>query len=79
MMLSQKPKIIGIFLMFLSLTMLSPLLVDYIYDEDDAYPFVLSFTVTFLCGFLLWFISRKSNKKLSNRDGFLIVHSFGYL
>ncbi|MDN9007533.1 potassium transporter TrkG [Francisella tularensis] len=73
MMLSQKPKIIGIFLMFLSLTMLSPLLVDYIYDEDNAYPFVLSFTVTFLCGFLLWFISRKSNKKLSNRDGFLIV------
>ena len=42
-MFSQKPKIIGIFLMFLSLTMLSPLLVDYIYDEDNAYPFVLSF------------------------------------
>lgn len=72
-MLSQKPKIIGIFLMFRNVTMLSPLLVDYIYDEDNAYPFVLSFTVIFLCGFLLWFISRKSNKKLSNRDGFLIV------
>lgn len=39
--------------MFLSLTMLSPLLVDYIYDEDNAYPFVLSFTVTFYVVFAL--------------------------
>jgi trk system potassium uptake protein TrkH len=72
-MLSQKPKIIGIFLMFLSITMLSPLLVDYIYTEKNAYPYILSFTVTFSCGFFLWFISRNTQKKLSNRDGFLIV------
>ncbi|MDE4955490.1 potassium transporter, partial [Francisella tularensis subsp. holarctica] len=58
MILSLKPKIFGIFFMFLSLTMLSPLLVDFIYDEYNEYPFVLYFTVTFLCGFLLWFISR---------------------
>lgn len=50
-MLSQKPKIIGIFLMFLSITMLSPLLVDYIYAEKNAYPYILSFSVTFSCGF----------------------------
>ncbi|WP_150466803.1 potassium transporter TrkG [Francisella sp. SYW-9] len=73
MNLSQKPKIIGIFLMFLSLTMLSPVVIDYIYSENDAYPFILSFAITFLCGFLLWFIARKSNKKLSNKDGFIIV------
>lgn len=72
-MLSQKPKIIGIFLMFLSITMLSPLLVDYIYAEKNAYPYILSFAVTFSCGFFLWFISRNTQKKLSNRDGFLIV------
>lgn len=73
MMLSQKPKIIGVFLMFLSLTMLSPLVIDYIYDENNAYPFILSFLVTFLSGFSLWFLARKSQKRLSNRDGFLIV------
>jgi len=73
MMVSQKPKVIGIFLMFLSLTMLSPLVIDYIYDETNIYPFVLSFTMTFISGFILWFIARKSTKKLSNRDGFVIV------
>ncbi|MED7819933.1 MULTISPECIES: potassium transporter TrkG [unclassified Francisella] len=73
MKLSQKPKIIGIFLMFLSLTMLSPIAIDYIYNENNTYPFILSFSITFLCGFLLWFIARKSDKKLSNKDGFLIV------
>lgn len=71
--LSQKPKIIGIFLMFLSITMLSPIIIDHIYHENNLYPFLVSFIVTFLSGFIMWFIARKSTKKLTNRDGFLIV------
>lgn len=73
MVLSQKPKIIGIFLMFLSLTMLSPIIIDLIYQEDNSAPFLTSFFLTFISGFLSWIISRKSTKKLSNRDGFIIV------
>ncbi len=73
MRLSQKPKIIGIFLMFLSLTMLSPVLIDHIYSEGASYPFYISFIITFTSGFCLWFIGKSSTRKFSNRDGFLIV------
>ncbi|QIV95054.1 potassium transporter TrkG [Allofrancisella frigidaquae] len=73
MRLSQKPRIIGIFLMFLSVTMLSPIIVDYIYSEHNSFPFLISFTITFSAGFILWLIGRNSSKKLSNRDGFIIV------
>ncbi|XSZ47422.1 potassium transporter TrkG [Francisella noatunensis] len=41
--------------------------------KKNAYPYILSFAVTFSCGFLFWFISTNTQKKLSNRDGFLIV------
>ena len=71
--LSQKPKIIGIFLMFLSLTMLSPVVINSIYSEHTSYPFIISFLITFLSGFLSWFVARNTTKRLSNRDGFLIV------
>ncbi|WP_150466802.1 TrkH family potassium uptake protein [Francisella sp. SYW-9] len=73
MRLSQNPKIIGMFLMFLSLTMLTPIVVDYIYNESNTYPFLLSFAITFICGFLLWFIGRNASKKITNKDGFVIV------
>ena len=59
--------------MFLSLTMLSPVVIDHLYSEHTSYPFIASFLATFLSGFLLWFIARNTTKKLSNRDGFLIV------
>ncbi|APC97869.1 potassium transporter TrkG [Francisella frigiditurris] len=71
--LSQKPKIIGVFLMFLSITMLTPIGIDYIYDEGNSTPYITSFLLTFTSGFICWFIARKSTKKLTNRDGFIIV------
>ncbi len=59
--------------MFLSVTMLTPVIIDLIYSEGNATPFVTSFLLTFTSGFVSWIISRKSTKKLSNRDGFIIV------
>ena len=59
--------------MFLSLTMLSPVVIDSIYAEHTSYPFIVSFFITFTCGFLSWFVARNTTKRLSNRDGFLIV------
>ena len=73
MNMSQKPKIIGIFLMLLGLSMLTPVVVNSIYSERYAKPFFESFLITFIFGLLLWFIGRKSTRSISSRDGFIIV------
>ena len=61
--------------MLLSLTMLTPLIINYIYNEHNQKVFFYSFLITFLFGFLLWFLNRKSSKRLKTNDGFIIVTS----
>lgn len=66
-------KVLGVLLMFYSLTLLSPVIVDYIYDENNARAFILGFVITFVVGFVLWVLTYKSQKELTPKDGFIIV------
>ncbi len=59
-----------------SVTHLTPLLVSLIYQDGNAFPFFLSFTVTLLTGLCLWVPNRKLRKDLRYRDGFLVVVLF---
>ena len=47
-------RILGILLMLFSLTMLTPILVSFLF-EDGSYPiFIISFILSFLSGLFLW-------------------------
>ena len=66
-------KVLGMLLMFFSLTMLTPVIVSVIYDEYNVSPFVISFCITLSSGLFLWLISSRSKKQLTVKDGFIVV------
>ncbi|MFZ9036358.1 MAG: potassium transporter TrkG [Francisellaceae bacterium] len=59
--------------MFFSISMLTPIIVDWIYDEHNVYPFLLSFAITFCSGAIFFLLSVKSKKQLTTKDGFIVV------
>lgn len=69
-------RILGLLLMMFSITMLPPIIVDFIYREGSWLPFVEGFALTLASGFLIWLPVRKLRRELRLRDGFLVVASF---
>ena len=69
-------RILGLLLMMFSLTMLPPILISLIYDEQSWLPFLQGFGLTLAVGVLLWLPVHKSKRDLRLRDGFLIVAAF---
>lgn len=70
-------KILGILLMLFScLSNLPPIIVSYIYGDNTAFAFAISFLTTFSIGLLLWLATARSKQELHTRDGFLIVTLF---
>jgi len=69
-------RILGLLLMTFSVTMIPPVIVDIIYQEQSWKPFFESFVVTLFLGMLLWYPVRLSRKDLRLRDGFLVVAAF---
>ena len=69
-------KILGVLLGIFSATHLTPLLVSIIYQDNNAFPFAMSFSVTLLTGLAMWLPTRKIKRDLRYRDGFLVVVLF---
>jgi len=69
-------KILGVLLIMFSVTHLTPLLVSFIYDDGNIFPFLVSFSLTFLTGLALWLPVRRIKRELRYRDGFLVVVLF---
>ncbi|KJJ98607.1 potassium transporter [Pseudomonas sp. 21] len=69
-------RILGVLLMLFSVTHLPPLLVDLHYAERSWQPFALSFLVTLLTGFALWWPCRQHKQDLRIRDGYLVTALF---
>ena len=69
-------RILGLLLMMFSLTMLPPIIIDLVYEEQSWLPFVQGFGLTLIVGFLFWLPVHKSRKDLRLRDGFLVVAAF---
>lgn len=69
-------KLIGVLLMMFSITMLTPIIVNAIYQDGQWPPFFYSFALTFSAGFFLWYPTRHHHYDLKIRDGFLIVSLF---
>jgi len=65
--------------MVFSVTMLPPVLVDYIYQENAAEPFIRAFLLILVFGFFLFIPLHKQKKDLRLRDGFMIVVMFWFV
>jgi trk system potassium uptake protein TrkH len=72
-------KTIGLLLMVFSLTQLPPLLVDFIYQQNEAQSFIIAFLLTLLSGFILWAPFRNTTKDFRIREGILVVVSFWFV
>ncbi len=69
-------KSIGLLLILFSFTMFTPLLVSYIYRDNNEHLFWQSFLIILASGLSLWFPLRNERHQLYHRDGFLIVAFF---
>lgn len=72
-------KTIGLLLMVFSLTQLPPIVVNFIYAQQEYGAFFVAFALTFLSGFALWLPFRGSTKDFRIREGVLVVVSFWFV
>jgi trk system potassium uptake protein TrkH len=72
-------RLLGLLLMMFSVSMLTPLIINWIFQETFWLPFVAAFTCTFATGFFLWFAFKKQHHELKIRDGFLLVVLFWFV
>ena len=72
-------RILGLLLMVFSITMLPPVLVDLIYQENYSLPFLESFAIILVSGMLLFLPLRNYSNDLRLRDGFMVVVMFWFL
>lgn len=71
-------RIIGLSALGFSLVMLAPLLIAFIYGEQEISHFLTAMGLTALVGLFFLLISRNEHHELNNRDGFLIVALFWF-
>ena len=69
-------RLIGLLLMLFSTTLLPPIVIDLLYQEDAGRAFYFSFLLLFIVGLLLFIPVRKQRGDLRLRDGFMVVVLF---
>ena len=69
-------RIMGQFLMLFSITLLPPVVIDIVYQEDAAHAFFYSYLILLSVGFLLFLPVRNKKNDLRLRDGFVVVVLF---
>ena len=69
-------RILGVFLMLFSFSMLVPAGVSYYFNDGSSVAFIQSFTLTFGFGLICWFYTRDAKQELKTRDAFLITVLF---
>ena len=72
-------RLLGITLCLLSLSLLSPLIVNLIFHETSDKPFYLAFGCAMSTGLILWGINYKHHVELKLRDGFFFTILFWFV
>ena len=71
MHLAVTARVLGFLLMIFSLTMLTPIIVAWIYGEQTSQTFLSAFAITLLVGLLFWFPAK--NKRESCVPGMALL------
>ena len=66
-------RVLGILMMFFSITMLPPIIVSLVYEDGIETVFLRALAITFVVGFFLWLIFHRYNAEMRIKDGFLIT------
>lgn len=69
-------RISGLLLGIFSTTMLPPIFISYLYQEQNHLPFIIGFLAIFLSGVALWLSAKDAKEELRTRDGFVIATVF---
>jgi trk system potassium uptake protein TrkH len=69
-------RVLGILLMLFSITLLPPVIVSVLYDDQSIDAFIISFLMTFGAGLIIWLPVYNDKQDLRTRDGFLITALF---
>lgn len=69
-------RLIGVMLMFYSLSMLPPIAVSFAFKENQHLVFLSCFAGIWFLGLLIWLICRKADREIQIHDGFLLVVLF---
>lgn len=72
-------RISGILLMLFSFTLLPPMAIDLIYQENTLDAFLISYVSLFIAGLILWLPVKNVKKELRLRDGFVVVVMFWFI
>ncbi len=76
MHLSSIQRIMGLLLIAFSLTLLPPILLSALYQDDALAHLLIAFAVMCGLGLSMWFPARHQRKELHLHDGFIIVAGF---
>ncbi|MBT5032168.1 MAG: potassium transporter [Proteobacteria bacterium] len=69
-------KILGLLLISFSSANIPPIIISQIFDDGATQPFVYSGAISLSIGLILWYATRKVNRDLRYREGFLVVVLF---
>lgn len=72
-------RLLGLLLMLFSPSMLTPLIMSFIFKEPVVLPFLIAFFFTMSSGIGLWLTFINSKNELKIRDGFLLVVLFWFV
>ncbi len=66
-------RVLGVLLMLFSSTMIPPMVVSVLYQDQHLQPFAAGFSIILLLGVVFWFPTRHVHKELRTRDGFVVT------
>lgn len=69
-------RVMGILLIGFSFTYLIPVIISFIYQDNEGIYFIATFLMVLVLGLCLWIPFRKHKNDLTTRDGFVIVTLF---
>jgi len=76
---SSVVKIVGLFSIMFSFSMLPPMVINWIYHQQESITFILSFLIIFFSGMVLWYPVHRTKVEVKVRDAFLIVVLFWFI